>query len=154
MGLVYNYQPANRTCFPSHVLSVIVEIISVFDRPKFCILLFFISEHHYGVVDIQPACSHCIPQLANHAAFVISTILDRQRFLSLTLSSFLSHLDWEIALEGWRETAICQGHRLHCAICHRVRLREFGRLALFWLSQLNPRFSTMLLTHCTWWRWC
>lgn len=91
MGLVYNYQPANRTCFPSHVLSIIVEIISVFDRPKFCFLLFFfICEHHYGVEDIQPACSHCIPQLANHAAFVISTIWTDTAFsLSRSLPSSL-----------------------------------------------------------------
>jgi len=51
----------------------LLGIFPAFDRPKFCILLIFISEHHLWSCR-QPACSHCIPQLANHAAFVISTI--------------------------------------------------------------------------------
>lgn len=131
-------------------VSLLELFLSLID-PSFASISFSYPSIIYGVADIQPACSHCTPQLANHAAFVISTIWTDTAF---SHSPFLSRLDREIALEGWGETAICQGHRLHCAICHGVRLQEFGRLALFWLSQLNPRFSTMLLTHCTRWRWC
>lgn len=131
-------------------VSLLELFLSLID-PSFASISFHIRVSFMELQTYNLPSSHCTPQLANHAAFVISTIWTDK---ALSHSPFLSHLDREIALEGWGETAICQGHRLHCAICHGVRLREFGRLALFWLSQLNPRFSTMLLTLCTRWRWC
>lgn len=99
-------------------VSLLELFLSLID-PSFASIYFSYPSIIYGVGDIQPACSHCTPQLANHAAFVISTIWTDT---DLSHSPFLSHLDREIALEGWEETAICQGHRLHCAICHGVRV--------------------------------
>lgn len=70
-------------------VSLLKLFLSLIDQ-RFASFSFFISEHHYGVADIQPACSHCIPQLANHAAFVISTIWTDTAFsLSRSLPSSL-----------------------------------------------------------------
>lgn len=54
---------------------------------------------------------------------------------------------FRIVLEGFTKTAICQGHRLHFAICCKIKLGDVVYLALFGLPLPSAIFPSHQARH-------
>lgn len=112
-----------------------------FDPEKFTLLIFCKPVRFF--LSLTPSPSLSFSPLFNSTSQPPSPQLDICLFPSLlfclrhfnfhpTSSVCFPHF-FRIALEGFTKTAICQGHRLHFAICCKIKLGEVVYLSLFGL---------------------